>query len=74
MAAHTLPHRCGKSVAFLAGAKPLAARVPTKAQISQGKYRKGLDFFKVSVIIISLSVQGNKCIAESAGHSYGEVA
>ncbi|MGI5980715.1 MAG: hypothetical protein ACOX7Z_04900 [Dysosmobacter sp.] len=45
-----------------------------KAQISQGKYRKGLDFFKVSVIIISLSVQDNKCIAESAGHSYGEVA
>jgi hypothetical protein len=35
-----------------------------KAQISQEKYRKGLDFFKVSVIIISLSVQDNKCIAE----------
>ena len=35
-----------------------------KAQISQGKCRKGLDFFKVSVIIISLSVQDNKCIAE----------
>ena len=35
-----------------------------KAQISQEKYRKGLDFFKVSVIIISLSIQGNKCIAE----------